>query len=281
MSHSKEGRGKDVVLSFGAPTGKSINAAGTSSYRKITIVQAYSYKNMSTTGELEACSYREWKSVLQLFLKTTCIFIMEVRFCTPTPASRATSSTRWAIALNCTCMFIFTAPTCKAGTEMIVKETIPASSSGTILAFSTNAFEDSTLASAARFGGIMGLLADARSAWVAGKMCRPTMTAHFAREPYQYSILPMYWGYSRPMSPRRYWRYRPRKWLCLDHFHKFRLSTHLRRKHAKLQRVHPNRNTSRSKSRPQNEGERFQGCFGWTVCQLVSQVSSEWSLKAT
>ncbi|KAK0446572.1 uncharacterized protein EV420DRAFT_896633 [Desarmillaria tabescens] len=75
---------------------------------------------------------------------------MEVRFCTLTPASRATSSTRWAITLNCICMFILAAPTCKAGTEMIIKETIPASSSVAILALSTIEFENSSSVSLSR-----------------------------------------------------------------------------------------------------------------------------------
>ncbi|PBK89313.1 hypothetical protein ARMGADRAFT_340228 [Armillaria gallica] len=91
----------------------------------------------------QAYSYRALK--VYSFLKITCILITGVRFCTP--ASRATSSTRWAIALNC--RFMSAAPTCKAGTETVVKKRIPGWPSVTILVLSTTEFEGS--GSAGRF----------------------------------------------------------------------------------------------------------------------------------
>ncbi len=69
------------------------------------------------------------------------------------------------------------------------------------------------------------------------------------------------------MPPRGYQRDLPRQELRLDCLQKL-WRHHLRRKQASLQRVHPNRDTSPTKTRRQNESELVQCSFGHAVCNL-------------
>ncbi len=78
------------------------------------------------------------------------------------------------------------------------------------------------------------------------------------------------------MSPRGYRRREPGCCLRLDCLQNLRVD-HLRCKHARLEGIHPNRDTPPSKTHAENKGELVQGCFRQTVRHLIE--SSEFNPK--
>ncbi len=77
------------------------------------------------------------------------------------------------------------------------------------------------------------------------------------------------------MSPRGYGRQKPR-YFRLDRLQNLK-TNHLRRKEARLEGIHPDRDTPPSKTRPENKSELVQGCFRRAVRQLIK--SSQLDLR--